>query len=146
MLPATANTFSAPLDPGTLGLSRPGDLVLKLTPRTVGVLQPWYRARVTEPLTLAARIRQLAADRGYADVETFKDVPLEVRQDIAEEIGKRIQHVNKALSQGEGQGAGGGRPRTHTDRCPLCEQALLTHSAHEAIERNTPKFRSGRKR
>jgi len=111
----------------------------------------WYRARVTEPLTLAARIRQLAVEAGYEIVDSYKDVPLEVRREIAAEIAsllpenaKAIQYVNKALDQNFSrptrQGQGGGRPRTHADRCPLCEQAITTRRAHEAIARNMPKM------
>jgi hypothetical protein len=95
--------------------------------------------------TLAAQIRQLAAERGYDKLDA--DAQRAMRREIADELGTRIQNVVKALKQDpERQGKGGGAPRVHSDRCPLCEQALLTHAAHNAIEHNLPRLLPKRKR
>jgi len=92
--------------------------------------------------TLASQIRELAAERGYADAESYQAVPLEVRQGIAGELEIKLNHVNSALSRDPSrQGKGGGAKRVHTDRCPCCEQALLTQGAHEALARNHSKKR-----
>jgi len=92
----------------------------------------WYGPAVTEQ-TLASRIRARAAELDYDAKDA--DTQRALRRQIAEELGTLTQNVVKALKQTGTRGA----PRIHTDRCPYCEQALLTKGAREALERNAPK-------
>jgi len=136
---ATAQRLSAVNHPAAsithiLRFSRIGS-VYQLTPREFVSARTWYRAPVsTEPPTLAARIRQLAAERGYEDVQRYQDVPLKVRQELAaliasEVSSKPIQYVNNALGRGV---QGGGRPErkiSDSHRCPCCGQVFQTQLA-----------------
>jgi len=103
----------------------------RLAPREFVSNHTWYKPRVTE--TLASQIRALAAEAGYADVERYQDVPLEVRQEIKAKLGlKTIQNVNKALVQ-TGAPGGGKHERLITDahRCPCCKQVFQTQLARK---------------
>lgn len=88
--------------------------------------------------TLASQIRALAAKRGYDKLDNSTKIA--VRNEIAEQLGASRQVVYATLSR-KPKGTKAGAPRVHTDRCPCCEQALLTQSAHEAVARH-----HGRKR
>jgi len=92
-----------------------------------GHRRPWYVRRVTQQ-TLASQIRALAAERGYD--KASPDEQRALRREIADELETRIQNVAKALVQTGQRGLG--RPRVHHERCPWCDQALVSDSAKRA--------------
>jgi hypothetical protein len=84
--------------------------------------------------TLAAQIRQVAAERGYDKLDA--DAQRAVRREIADELGTIVQNVVNALKRTGRQGRKAAPRDEH--HCPTCGQALRTQRAREEVERNAP--------
>jgi hypothetical protein len=86
-------------------------------------------------LTLAAQIRQLAAERGYDELDA--DAQRALRREIADELGTIPESVTSALKHRGRQGRQAAPRDEH--HCPTCGQALRTQRAREEVERNAAK-------